>query len=73
MTAQKVRPKIENAGDIGVLIKKKRKQTGLTQIEAAGMCNVGVRFLSDLENGKQTLQIDKVIRSSRIFYCKKNP
>ncbi len=46
--------------EIGKIIRKKRKIWGFTQAEAAGMCNVGVRFLSELENGKTTLQIGKV-------------
>lgn len=46
--------------DIGRMVRRKRKAFGLTQAEAAGMCNVGVRFLSELENGKPTLQIGKV-------------
>lgn len=45
---------------IGKIIRKRRKSWGFTQTEAAGMCNVGVRFLSELENGKTTLQIGKV-------------
>ena len=34
---------------------------GLTQAETAAMCNVGIRFFSELENGKTTLQIGKVL------------
>jgi transcriptional regulator with XRE-family HTH domain len=35
---------------------------GLTQSEAAGLCNVGIRFISDMENGKPTMHFDKVFK-----------
>jgi len=48
-----------NTKTIGELVKKSRKDQGLTQAEAAGYLNVGTRFLSDLENGKPTVQLEK--------------
>ncbi|MGE0087793.1 MAG: helix-turn-helix domain-containing protein [Desulfococcaceae bacterium] len=53
--------------EIGNIIRKKRKIWGFTQAEAAGMCNVGVRFLSELENGKATLQIGRVLHVIEAF------
>ncbi len=47
---------------IGQYIREARKAQGLTQTEAAGYLNVGVRFLSDLENGKPTVQLDKALQ-----------
>lgn len=41
--------------------KNRRLKLGLTQAQTAEMCNVGKRFFSELENGKATLQIDKVL------------
>ena len=38
-----------------------RKSQHLTQADLAIAANVGVRFLVDLENGKKTAQIGKVI------------
>ncbi len=52
---------------IGQIIRKKRKEYSLTQMEAAGLCNVGVRFLSELENGKPTLQMGKVLHVLEAF------
>jgi len=46
---------------IGKLVRKSRKDQGLTQAEAAGYLNVGTRFLSDLENGKPTVQLEKAL------------
>jgi y4mF family transcriptional regulator len=51
--------------EIGLLVKEKRKKLLLTQKEVAGLCNTGVRFLSDLENGKPTLEIEKVLNVIR--------
>lgn len=45
---------------LGILVKAKRKELGLKQAEAAALCRVGTRFLSDLENGKDSLHIGKV-------------
>jgi y4mF family transcriptional regulator len=53
---------IKKVSDLSPLIREKRKKDGLTQAEAASLCGVGVRFLSDLENGKETLQISKVLK-----------
>ncbi len=45
---------------LGLIIRDKRKQDKLTQVELAELTGVGVRFLSELENGKPTVQLDKV-------------
>lgn len=52
---------IIEAKDISESIRQRRKQLGLTQAECASFCNVGARFFSELENGKETLQIGKVL------------
>ena len=53
--------------DITEAVKKRRKSLGLTQSECAAMCNVGNRFFSELENGKETLHIGKVINCLQIL------
>ncbi|WP_027728058.1 helix-turn-helix domain-containing protein [Treponema sp. C6A8] len=53
--------KINSAEAISEVVKSRRKQLGLTQSETAAMCNVGARFFSELENGKETLQMNKVL------------
>ena len=58
---------ITSEKNIGLLIKEKRKKINMTQKEAASIAGVGVRFLSELENGKPTLEIDKVLNVARIF------
>jgi y4mF family transcriptional regulator len=47
--------------DLGRLVKKERKAMGLTQAELALTSGTGMRFLSDLENGKPTCQIGKTL------------
>ena len=41
-----------NSEKLGLIIKNQRKSLGLTQTEVALSCGVGIRFISDLENGK---------------------
>jgi HTH-type transcriptional regulator/antitoxin HipB len=53
---------VASVADIGHLIREKRKVDGLTIVQAAALCNVGYRFLSDIENGKPTAHIGKVLQ-----------
>ncbi len=52
---------VKTSEDIGKLISKKRKECGMTQAECASLSGVGTRFISELERGKPTLEIDKVL------------
>ena len=54
--------KIKTTKDIAILIKTERKKQNLTQTELAGLCNVGLRFIVDVEAGKETCQISKVLK-----------
>ena len=40
-------------------VKERRKQLNLTQIDLAEKSGVGLRFVRELEQGKQTLRMDK--------------
>ena len=53
---------ITTPANIGALVRAKRKQDRLTQAETSALCNVGTRFLSELENGKATLELGKVLQ-----------
>ena len=48
--------KIKTAQDIAILIKTERKKQNLTQTELAGLCNVGLRFIVDIEKAKETYE-----------------
>ena len=56
--------------DLSKLVKEKRLAFGMSQSDASALCNVGIRFLSELENGKPTLQIDKVLKVANFFDIK---
>lgn len=46
-----------SARQFGNLVKKYRKSHHLTQKELAFVCGCGVRFIQDLESGKQSCEI----------------
>lgn len=53
--------KVADTGQIGAAIRKKRQGIGLRQAELASLAGVGVRFLSELENGKASAEVGKVL------------
>jgi y4mF family transcriptional regulator len=48
-------------------IKEKRNSVNLTQPELAEKAGVGLRFIRELEQGKETLRLDKVNQVLRLF------
>lgn len=58
---------IANVEQIGNLVRIERKKAGLKQAECAALCGVGTRFFSELENGKPTLEIGKVLRVLKLL------
>ncbi len=46
--------------EIAELIKARRKDLGLTQAQAAQLAGVSARFVFDVENGKQTIAMDRL-------------
>lgn len=55
--------------DIGELIRRTRKAQGLRQDELAGAAMVGLRFIVDLEAGKPTVQLGKVLKVLEALGC----
>lgn len=53
--------RIQTAAELGIAVRKQRKADGLTLADVAGLTNVGIRFLSELENGKPTVRLDKLL------------
>lgn len=51
-----------SARDLGVALRAARKAMGLPQARAALLCGVGIRFLSDLENGKETARLGETLK-----------
>lgn len=52
---------IGSTKELGELIMQERKAQGLTQTQLAGLSGVGITFLSNLENGKQTAELGKTL------------
>lgn len=50
-------------------VKAMRKQYNLTQIDLSEKSGVGLRFVRELEQGKQTLRLDKVNQILNLFGC----
>lgn len=54
--------KILSVDDIGRLVRSHRKSQSATQADFAALCGVGVRFISELENGKTTIELGKALQ-----------
>ena len=52
---------------IGNDIKEERKKVGLTQEEFAMRSGLGLRFVRELEQGKETVRMDKVNQALAMF------
>ena len=48
-------------------VKEMRKHFGLTQVDLAAKSGVGLRFVRELEQGKETLRLDKVNQVLLLF------
>ncbi len=52
---------------IAKFIKEKRREAGITQKEFALRSGLGLRFVRELEQGKETLMMDKVNQALAMF------
>ncbi|EJW94117.1 Transcriptional regulator, HipB-like protein [gut metagenome] len=52
---------------LAVFVKDMRKKFGLTQVDLAAKSGVGLRFVRELEQGKQSLRLDKVNQVLALF------
>lgn len=53
--------------DIAIFVKEKRREAGLTQEEFAMRSGLGLRFVRELEQGKETVRMDKVNQALAMF------
>jgi y4mF family transcriptional regulator len=53
--------------EINKFIKEKRQSAHLTQPQIAEKAGVGLRFIRELEQGKETLRLDKVNQVLKLF------
>lgn len=60
-------PTVTSTRELGAILRRVRKESGLTQRDAAALCNVSLPFLNGLERGKATAQIGKVLTVCQRF------
>jgi y4mF family transcriptional regulator len=51
-----------NSKALGQLIRERRKHLGMKQADLALVSGTGLRFISDLENGKESCQLGRTLR-----------
>ncbi len=56
---------LSSTADVGLAIRAQRRRLRLTLAQAAMVCGVGIRFLSELENGKATAELGKTLQVLR--------
>lgn len=59
-----------NTSYLSGFVKSMRKEHGLTQVELSEKSGVGLRFVRELEYGKETLRLDKVNQVLNLFGAK---
>lgn len=52
---------VKTTKELGLLVRAMRKSQGATLEKLSGLTNVGMRFLSELERGKETIQLGKAL------------
>jgi len=52
---------VRSSVEPGAVVREQRKRLALKQLDIAGLGNTGNRFIVDLENGKPTVQLQKVL------------
>ena len=52
---------VRSSADLGEIIRDRRKRLALNQLDLAGLANTGNRFIVEVENGKPTVQLQKVL------------
>jgi y4mF family transcriptional regulator len=67
MTKRTLNELYRETGPIANFVRMKRKKLGYTQLELAKRVGVGLRFLKELEQGKQSLRMDKVTQILNYF------
>ncbi|MCR5072694.1 MAG: helix-turn-helix domain-containing protein [Clostridiales bacterium] len=58
---------VTDAKQFGQAVRKRRKALGYTQSFLSAFSGLSVSFLSDLENGKKTIELEKAIRVANLL------
>lgn len=59
--------RLYSAASIGPALRRYREEAGLTQAELAEMAGLNRTYLSDLEQGKETEQVRRVLRVLKLL------
>ena len=59
--------KITDAKSLGIEIRKRRKELQYTQAYVAEFTGLSVTFISDVENGKPTVELEKTLELIHIL------
>lgn len=59
-----------NTTSLSEYVKSMRKEYRLTQVDLSEKSGVGLRFVRELEQGKETLRLDKVNQVLNLFGAK---
>ncbi|MBD5335601.1 MAG: helix-turn-helix transcriptional regulator [Bacteroides sp.] len=59
--------------NLAKFIKAKRKEFGLTQVDLSQKSVVGLRFVREMEQGKETLRLDKINQVLVLFGAEMTP
>ena len=59
--------KIADAKSLGIEIRKRRKELQYTQAYVAEFTGLSVTFISDVENGKPTVELEKTLELIHIL------
>jgi y4mF family transcriptional regulator len=59
--------KLNDAKAFGNAVRIYRKRQGVNQTQLAGVSGAGLRFISELENGKPSVQLDKALRVAKVL------
>jgi len=58
---------VNDVKQLGETVRKARKDQGLTQQQLAAVCGVGIRFIRELERGKESCHLGKSLKALRML------
>ena len=57
-----MKTELANTSQLAEIVQRERKRQRVSQIRLSQLADVGVRFVRDLEDGKETVRLDKVLK-----------
>ena len=67
MKAETKETKIQTTAELGRLVRQHRRANGLTLETISGLANLGIRFLSEFERGKETAEVGKILKTLKVL------